>query len=158
MNLALAHSFGILMAGMVKAVHSHLNGTIALHVEDLQRPGTSSRVTLPQIFFFTLSTSLPAQRHPALVVIKLHVLVNERANFSRSQLLYASNKCRIQGSANAVEFFLVLNLVERKDGLWRRVLRGDVAEQSEWNCQEQQNRRQRHTTFHAGISLSEEWC
>jgi len=69
-------SVGRLGFWMHKAVHAHLDGSVALHVIDLQRTGDEHPlgVASTDVVFNAFRELLPAQRYAALVVIELDVV------------------------------------------------------------------------------------
>src|SRR6266481_8915363 len=77
-ELPFANPFGVFMARMVKAVHSHLHRAIALHVINLQRPRDEfPRHSAADILFDAIGQCRSAERHATLIVIELHVLDKE---------------------------------------------------------------------------------
>jgi hypothetical protein len=74
-----AHSFGVVMPRMMKAVNTHLDCAVALHGIDLQRfRHEFSRDLAADIFLRAVGQCSFAQRHSTLIVIELHIFVDER--------------------------------------------------------------------------------
>src|SRR5712692_7853120 len=79
-ELAFTNRFGVVMAGVVKAVIAHLHRTIALHVINLQCPGNEfAGHFAANILLDALRQVLPAKSYATLVVVELHVFHKKTA-------------------------------------------------------------------------------
>src|SRR4026208_87233 len=77
-KLRFADGLRIVMPRVVEAVNAHLNGAIALHVVDFEAAWNEFARHFPaDIFLEAVGQFLLAERHSALIVIKLHIVGKE---------------------------------------------------------------------------------
>src|ERR1700681_1300833 len=117
-EFAFADPFGVFVAGMVEAVNAHFDRSVSLHIKDVQAAGNEfPRRLAANVFLDAVGQGCSAQGHAALVVIELDVFVNEGSELVEIAFVVGVKQRGIESGDRAVELLLVLNLVERRDGL-----------------------------------------
>src|SRR2546428_10173924 len=75
----LADRLRVFRLRVVEAMDTHLDRAVAIHGIHLQRPGNElSAHFAADVRLYALGQALPAQGHPTLVVVELHVVGDER--------------------------------------------------------------------------------
>src|SRR3984957_20846963 len=117
-ELAFAHSFGIVMPGVVEAVNAHPHCSIALHGVDLEGSWDQFAGHLAaDILLDGVGQSGFAEGDSALIVIKLHIVGNERGKLFQVAAVISVEKGSVERGDGLIEFRLRLNAIERRDGL-----------------------------------------
>lgn len=123
-EFAFADPFGVFVAGMVEAVIADLERAITLHVVDVQATGNEfAGYAAANVFLDALGQGRLPQSHATLVVIELDVVINEGRKLDEVAFVVGVEKRGVESGDGSVEVLLVLNLVERKNVLCRRMAR-----------------------------------
>lgn len=137
-EFAFSDSFGVFVAGMVEAVNADLESAVSLHVIDVQAAGDEFAGDLAaDVFLDAVGQGRSTEGDAALIVIELYVFVDEGSELVEVAFVVGVEQRGIESGDRTVELLLVLNLVERRDGLG-----GCGTEKCEKDRQEQQDRRQ----------------
>jgi hypothetical protein len=113
----------IALARMMKPVHTNFERAISFHRINLQRPRHQlSRDLAANIVLDRLHQRRPAKRVPGLVVIELHVLVNQRSELFQVAFVIRVEQVRIEHPDRLFELRLRVDLVQRQYGDGRRSL------------------------------------
>jgi len=95
-ELAFAHSFGVVMAGMVKPVNAHLNKAVTLHVVDLQRSGNKFAGDFAaDIFLDAVGQGRLAKRKAALIVVELNIVDKGRCELVEITFVVGIEQSRV---------------------------------------------------------------
>ena len=102
----------VVVPRVVKAVNTNLNCTIALHLIDLQTVWNEfSGHLAADIFLYAISQILFAECHPALIVIKLDVIGEERREFLQVTTVIGVEQCRVERCDDIIKLLLGFNAV-----------------------------------------------
>jgi hypothetical protein len=157
-ELAFADPFGVVMAWMVKAMNASLEKAITLHVVNLQRPGNEFAGDLAaDVFLDAVGQGRFAQGNASLIVVELDVVHEEGLELVQVALVVGVEKRSVERGANAVQFRLTFNLVERRNVLRvRRQGKRNQQTQSRQNDGNTATLGHRHLAFAEGsVALTE---
>ena len=117
-EFAFADPFGVFVAGMVEAVNAHLQSAVTFHEINVQAAGNEFAGDLAaDVFLDAVGQGNFAEGHAALIVVELDVFVDEGSELLEVAAVVGVEQRGIESGDGAVELLLVLNLVERRDGL-----------------------------------------
>ncbi len=102
-------------------MNTYLHCAIALHVMHLQCPWNEFPGHFAtDIFLNTVSQILSTERHATLIVIELHVINEEAAEFFQIAAVIRIEKRRIQRCDGLFQFHLRFNVFQRRNSLGLR--------------------------------------